>query len=633
MNLTKPTLAAIVRSTPHTTRFLESLGIGAAVLLTALCPARGVNIAPGSPVTQDFSIGTAATASLPADWRAETNKSVRTIGPYSSAVSATERSGGNNMTPSAGNGIYNFGAGDAASATDRAVGFLSSSSATKSGNLYVKLDNSSGSPITSFTISYKVEKYRNGSNAAGFSIQLYYSTDGSSWTSAGGNFTTSFVADADNNGFASAPGATVTVSDKSLPVSVAAGGSLYLAWNYSVTSGSTTSNAQALGVDDISITALGAASNNPPVLTVNPASVDIFVDRAATATVTATDLDAGDTVTITPTSTDIANVANYFDSGTGAFSWTPAAAGTYVVTFTASDTKDTDVETLTIHATVPVPVMTLSRTSTATFPGEPVSVTVSVADPDADELTYTVTSADIPNASQYFDAGTGVFAWSGMAFGTYEVTFRVEDDDGYDEETLAITVTRSATGSYYWDFDTASPTPSASTFGMSCSDLTRGNNNGTTELLTVTSPSSGYAGVSGTYNAGAAAWTNVLNLATNAYFEFTLTRTALTPSVLAVTGISFGNRCTSTGPQQVALFSSRDGFTTPLTTFAVTANSTWALHSYDFPEPYSIRQATTFRLYGYAGVGNPALGTANWRIDDLTVETLQEMQATLILIR
>ena len=37
------------------------------------------------------------------------------------------------------------------------------------------------------------------------------------------------------------------------------GNSIYLAWNYSVTSGTTTTYAQALGIDDVVITAHGSA--------------------------------------------------------------------------------------------------------------------------------------------------------------------------------------------------------------------------------------------------------------------------------------------------------------------------------------------------------------------------------------
>ena len=224
-----------------------------------------VNIQVGQTVTQNFdAIGTSATATLPAGWKADKNTTARLVGSYASAVTATERNGGNSLSTTASNGIYNFGAGVAAEATDRAIGFLSSSSATKSGNVYVQLANNGASEITSLTISYNVEKYRMGLNAAGFAIQMYYSTDGSTWTSAGESFLTTIAADATNDGYAAAPGATVNVSG-TLNQSIAASGSLYLAWNYAVASGSTTSNAQALSVDDVSILANGGA----PTPTIN----------------------------------------------------------------------------------------------------------------------------------------------------------------------------------------------------------------------------------------------------------------------------------------------------------------------------------------------------------------------------
>jgi len=229
-----------------------------------------VSIAPGNTYTQDFnSIGTSQTATLPSGWKADNPGSVRTVGNYSSAGTQTTQRAGDNMSSSATNGIYNFAAGDPTTSTERAVGGLSSGSASKSVNVYLFLRNTGTSDITSFNISYKVEKYRNGTNSAGFTIQLYYSTDGSNWTSAGSSFTTSFSANADNNGYPSAPGVTVNVSG-TLTVTVPQNGDLYLAWNYSVTSGSTTSNAQALGIDDVSIEAVGSA---PPILNATPTSI------------------------------------------------------------------------------------------------------------------------------------------------------------------------------------------------------------------------------------------------------------------------------------------------------------------------------------------------------------------------
>lgn len=216
-----------------------------------------VPITSGFIYTQNFdSLGTSATATLPAYWRVDKNATARTLGTYAGAVTATELRAGNNMSSSAGNGIYNYGAGDPAMAPDRAIGWISSTNGTKSGNLYLYMQNNTGNDLSSVWISYDVEKYRMGSNAAGFSIQMYYSPDGTTWTSAGSSFLTSFAGgDASNNGYASAPGAAVTLISKPLILGspISAGGSLYLAWNYSVTSGTTTSNAQALGLDNFVI--------------------------------------------------------------------------------------------------------------------------------------------------------------------------------------------------------------------------------------------------------------------------------------------------------------------------------------------------------------------------------------------
>ena len=212
-------------------------------------------VAARLPVSENFDgIGTSATATLPTDSKADKNDTtVRSVGTYAAAGTATERVGGASLASNASAGIYNFGSGTTTTGSDRAVGFLSTGSVTKSGNLYMQLANNSGTNYSGLKISYDVEKYRNGSNPAGYSMQMYYSTDGSTWTSAGANFLTSFSADADNSGFSPAPGATTSVTNKILSQTVNNGSNFYLAWNYSVTSGTTTTNAQALAIDKISI--------------------------------------------------------------------------------------------------------------------------------------------------------------------------------------------------------------------------------------------------------------------------------------------------------------------------------------------------------------------------------------------
>jgi DNA/RNA endonuclease G (NUC1) len=236
-----------------------------------------ISLSTSTAQTQNFDgIGTTATATLPADWKVDKPSTVRTVGSFATAVTATNLAGGANLSSTAGNGIYNFGSGTTTTGPDRAIGFLSSGSATQSGNLYAQLANNTGGTLSGVQVSYDVEKYRNGSNPNGFRIQMFYSSDGSTWTSAGSDFLTSFAADANNSGFATAPGATVSVTNKILSVTVASGANLYLAWNYSVAATSTTTNAQALAIDNVSILGVSAGGPTNPTGTGNasPNTVD-----------------------------------------------------------------------------------------------------------------------------------------------------------------------------------------------------------------------------------------------------------------------------------------------------------------------------------------------------------------------
>jgi hypothetical protein len=238
----------------------------------ASLPSTPMNIQAGQTLTRDFDvIGTSATATLPTDWRVAKSVTAADLGTWAAGITVTDRVGGNALTSSAGNGIYNYGAGVATTATDRAIGFLSSSSATKTGNLYTKVTNTGAATITSLDISYKAEKYRTGTNAAGFSIKTYYSLDGSSWTEAGEALKASWAADATTDGYVTAPGDTQTKSGL-IAVEVPQNSSVYLAWSYGVSSGTTTSFAQGLGVDDVSITAYATQIASTPTFDPAPGS-------------------------------------------------------------------------------------------------------------------------------------------------------------------------------------------------------------------------------------------------------------------------------------------------------------------------------------------------------------------------
>ena len=422
-----------------------------------------VNIQAGLTVTENLDgIGTTATAPLPAGWKVDKNNSVRTLGTYAAAVTATEKIGGNNMSTTASQGIYNYGAGPAATAEDRAVGFLSSGSGTKSGNVYVQLTNNGSSAINSFTISYNVEKYRMGTNPAGFSIQMYYSADGTTWTTAGSSFLTSFPADASTSGYDSAPGDTVSVTNAILSYSLPAGSSLYLAWNYSVTSGTTVTNAQGLGIDDVSITATGAAS---PTIVVNgtltPFSTYTGTPSAAqTYNLSGQNLTGNITVTA-PTgfalSTDGTTYTSNLSlpatfSGTVYVRLTGATAGTFSGNIVHSSPGATTVN-LAVEGTVtnpsPMIEITASLTDFSTLLGTPspeqhymvtglfLTAGISVTAPTGYELsTDNTTYSNTLNLASSF-SGTVYVRLTGATAGTFSGNI-VHSSTGAETQNLAV---------------------------------------------------------------------------------------------------------------------------------------------------------------------------------------------------
>src|SRR5262247_2023054 len=110
------------------------------LLISAYIAYAAISLSTSTAYTQNFDgIGTTATAILPADFRVDrTTTAVRTVGTYAAAGTNTSLLGGANLSSSASNGIYNFGAGTTTTGPDRAVGFLASGTATASGNLYAQ---------------------------------------------------------------------------------------------------------------------------------------------------------------------------------------------------------------------------------------------------------------------------------------------------------------------------------------------------------------------------------------------------------------------------------------------------------------------------------------------------------------
>ena len=202
---------------------------------------------------EDFNLmGTAADATLPTAWRIDRQTSApRTLGAYAVALDKTMYAGGASLPSNAKNGLWNFGQDDS---SDRAIGGISTGVAdgTRCVNVYAHFLNTGVKNIENLRISYDVEKYRKGNNAAGFTVQMYYSIDGRNWISAGNDFCTTFAADAATEGYATVPGDVKSVSAV-LDAKMQPGVDFYLAWNITVTSGDNAAGAMALAIDNFQL--------------------------------------------------------------------------------------------------------------------------------------------------------------------------------------------------------------------------------------------------------------------------------------------------------------------------------------------------------------------------------------------
>jgi endonuclease G len=430
-------------------RYFRALPATAALLVAAATYVAFAAVPiPISPAyVQDFNgIGTTATAPLPVDFRVDRPSSVRTVGSFAAAASATTAAGGTSLSTSAANGIYNFGA--TADAADRAIGFLSSGTATQSGNLYAQLVNSTGSALSGLQMSYRVEKYRGGMNAAGFRIQVFYSTDGVAWTSGGAGFLTAFPADAGNTGFNPAPGATVAVNAP-LNVSIPNGGTFYVAWNYSVATGSTTTNAQALAIDDINISGTTDTTSDdtaPTVTTTAPAhaATNVAVGSPvvinfsetvnATASAFALQCPSGAPQTFTPSA-----------SPAGTFTLTPASNLPYntVCTVTVSASQITDAD-----ANDPPDQMDSDFTFSFLTAGPPPPVATSVI---INEVDADTPGADAAEFVELFDGGAGNTPLDGLVVvffnGSTDLSYAAFDLDGFSTDANGYFTLGNAAGS------------------------------------------------------------------------------------------------------------------------------------------------------------------------------------------
>jgi len=194
--------------------------------------------------TQNFDAATAS--ALPTGWKVGGSDSysaavtVSTVGTTGSTLASTLTATNSGVV-----GLFKD------SASDQAIGILTTGSVTSPKSVYFAFTNNTGSTVTALSLAWDYEKFRSGTRA--FDWTLFGGTTNAVDTAiTAGN--KSYAADAanttiymSNNELVSAATASVT------GLTLAAGGTYYLEWKLTGNGGST--NGQALGIDNFSLTA------------------------------------------------------------------------------------------------------------------------------------------------------------------------------------------------------------------------------------------------------------------------------------------------------------------------------------------------------------------------------------------
>jgi hypothetical protein len=188
---------------------------------------------------------------------------------------------------------------------------------------------------------------------------------------------------------------------------------------------------------------IGSSNPSPVLAAIGPRSVSENQNLAFSVSASDPDLTVP-SLSASPLPTH----ATFFDNGNGTanFSFTPdyTQAGSYIVTFTASDgtSSDTEAVTITVNNVNRPPAIT-SISPQIVLEGGTLNLPVMASDPDAEALVLTATG--VPANATFTDNGnsTGSFVFMpvvGQA-GTYNVKFKAADPSALaDSITVPVTV-------------------------------------------------------------------------------------------------------------------------------------------------------------------------------------------------
>ncbi|WP_254512040.1 beta strand repeat-containing protein [Anatilimnocola floriformis] len=312
----------------------------------------------GAAVIESFdSMGAGLT--LPSAWKISPSTATPAYGTAVSTVTQ-QASSGSSQT----GGTYNWGT----SATERAVGAMSSSGFASPNSLMAKINNGSGQTINTLTVAYAAERYRTNLTAA--SVSFFYSLDGTTWTavSAGDIAASNFP-----NGASAFDFINPTVVNKSditiSGLNIANGADFYLRW--SIATGAT--NSQGIGIDNVNV--VGTATVVAPSFDIVDQTTTNFKPVSYTFPLS-DDLPNNVSFSVVNNSnTTLIPTANIVVTGTGAsrtVTITPAGTlgnansrGTANITIRATDAEGglftDDNFTVTVNA---APVLSIGKTAT-----------------------------------------------------------------------------------------------------------------------------------------------------------------------------------------------------------------------------------------------------------------------------
>jgi len=225
---------------------LAMTSVSQAVIITSL----------NTAFTQNFDgMGGGTTATLPTDWKMSPAGNAGNSYDNVANVTATTAAAVSGL-PTAG-GRYNWGNGT--TTVDRAVGFMTSGGYASPNSIYTQYTNNTGSTITGLNLAFDYERYR--INTAAAIVTFGYATLGTdtAYTAASGGDSGAFSTGASAYNFT-----TGTVVNKTFSISslnIANNASIYLRWNFNTTG----SNSQGIGLDNFSVTAIGATGNNTTI--------------------------------------------------------------------------------------------------------------------------------------------------------------------------------------------------------------------------------------------------------------------------------------------------------------------------------------------------------------------------------